>query len=192
MRIAVSGTHSVGKSTLVWDLIKAFPGYVREEEPYRALCKIYPIKFGQDSTRYCNGLQVYYALGRAQTYPKKARVIYDRCPVDFIPYSMYTARKGKTDIDRAFVKSLVEPVRQSLRSLDLIVFVPISTRHPIHLENDGIRPLDKEYRSEVDRDFKRVYRTALYDLFKEPGAPRVVEITGSREDRVAQLRRIVN
>ena len=31
----------------------------------------------------------------------------------------------------------------------------------MHLENDGIRPLDKDYRVEVDRDFKRVYREGL-------------------------------
>ncbi len=191
MRIAVSGTHSVGKSTLVWDFIKAFPGYLREEEPYRALSPIYPIKFGEDSSRYCNGLQVHYSLGRLQTYPSKSKVIFDRCPIDFIPYSMYTARKRKTDIDRTFVKSLVAPIRQSLRSLDLIVFVPISKEHPMHLENDGIRPLDQDYRTEVDRDFKRVYRQALYDLFSECDAPRVVEITGPREHRIAQLRRIV-
>ena len=85
MRIAVSGTHSVGKSTLVWDFIKAFPGYLREEEPYRALRDFYPIKFGRDSTRYCNGLQVHYSLGRLQTYARKDKVIFDRCPVDFIP-----------------------------------------------------------------------------------------------------------
>ncbi len=191
MRIAVSGTHSVGKSTLVWDFIKAFPGYVREEEPYRALCAVYPIQFGAESTRYCNGLQTYYSLGRTQGYARKAKVIFDRCPVDYIPYSMYTARKGKTDIDRAFVKSLVEPIRQSLGWLDLIVFVPMSVRHPMHLENDGIRPIDKAYRSEVDRDFKRVYREGLYDLFREKSGPRVVEITGSREERIGQLRRLV-
>jgi len=50
MRIAVSGTHSVGKSTFVWDFIKAHPEYIREEEPYRALRDNYDIKFGKDST----------------------------------------------------------------------------------------------------------------------------------------------
>ena len=104
---------------------------------------------------------------------------------------MYTARKGQTDLNRAFVKSLVAPIRQSLQHIDLIVFVPISTQHPMHLENDGIRPLDKEYRTAVDRDFKRVYRDALYDLFSERGAPRLVKVTGSREDRISQLRRLV-
>jgi hypothetical protein len=37
MRVAVSGTHSVGKSTLVADIHRTFPGFAHEEEPYRAL-----------------------------------------------------------------------------------------------------------------------------------------------------------
>ena len=39
MRIVTSGTHSVGKSTVVWDFLKAHPDYIREEEPYRAVCE---------------------------------------------------------------------------------------------------------------------------------------------------------
>jgi len=37
MRIAVSGSHSLGKSTVVNDWVAAHPEYRREEEPYRAL-----------------------------------------------------------------------------------------------------------------------------------------------------------
>ena len=34
MRIAVSGTHFIGKSTLIEDFIKAHPDYKCEIEPY--------------------------------------------------------------------------------------------------------------------------------------------------------------
>ena len=37
MRIAISGSHSLGKSTVVNDWVAAHAGYRREEEPYRAL-----------------------------------------------------------------------------------------------------------------------------------------------------------
>ena len=37
MRIAVTGSHSLGKSTVVNDWVAARDGYLREEEPYRAL-----------------------------------------------------------------------------------------------------------------------------------------------------------
>lgn len=37
MRIAISGSHSLGKSTLVHDWLAANPKYIHEEERYRAL-----------------------------------------------------------------------------------------------------------------------------------------------------------
>ena len=61
MRIAVSGSHSLGKSTLVWDWVKRHPEYRREEEPFRALdSEMYDIRFRQESNRLHNGLQMYY------------------------------------------------------------------------------------------------------------------------------------
>lgn len=188
MRIAVSGTHSVGKSTLVSDIHTQFGAFIHEEEPYRALRDIYPIKFGKESTRYCNGVQCFYNISRVQQYrSSRDHVIFDRCPVDYIAYSIYTAHHRQTDLDMAFVESLVKPVRESLKFLDLLVFVPVSREHPMHLENDGIRPIDKHYRWDVDHQFKRIYREGLYDLMSEKGA-KLVEVTGSREDRLEQLR----
>lgn len=191
MRIAVSGTHSVGKSTLVADLLAALPGYLHEEEPYRALRSQYPIKFGKESTRYCNGVQTYYNISRVMTYASAAeKVVFDRAPVDYIAYSKYTAHFGLTDLDEGFVESLVEPVRQSLTYLDLIVFVPISKHHPMHLEADGIRPIDPTYRVHVDKDFKAIYRDGAFGIFtgERRGGPRVLEVQGSREERVAQVK----
>ncbi len=188
MRIAVSGTHSVGKSTLVADIHQAFGSFVHEEEPYRALRDFYPIKFGKESTRYCNGIQLFYNISRVQQYrSNRDHVIFDRCPIDYIAYSIYTAHHKQTDLDAAFVGSLIEPVRQVLQVLDLIVFVPVSQKHPMHLENDGIRLVDKEYRWEVDRHFKHLYRDGLYELFDGKG-PKLVEVTGPREERIDQLR----
>lgn len=37
MRIAVSGTHFIGKSTLIEDFIKKYPSYRCEIEPYYKL-----------------------------------------------------------------------------------------------------------------------------------------------------------
>jgi AAA domain len=188
MRIAVSGTHSMGKSTLVSDIHRQFPGFIHEEEPYRALRDFYPIKFGKDSTRYCNGIQAFYNISRVQRYgSRRSRVVFDRCPVDYIAYSIYTAHHTQTDLDMAFVESLIGPVRDSLQFLDVVVFAPVSHQHPMHLEADGIRLTDREYRWEVDRHFKHLYRDGLYELFDGKG-PKLVEVVGSREERIEQLR----
>lgn len=187
MRIAVSGTHSVGKSTFVWDFIKAHPEYLREEEPYRALRANYDIKFGKDSTRYCNGIQLYQNISRIKQYPHAtSKVIFDRSPVDYIAYSIYTAHYHQTDLDMAFVDSLIEPVREALEFIDLLIFISINEKHPVEIEDDGIRPIDESYRSEVDEFFKQIYFENKYKVMPEK-SPKLVELWGSPEERVRKI-----
>ena len=64
MRIAISGSHSLGKSTVVNDWVAAHPEFRREEEPYRvlALNGLYEIWFRESSTRLHNGIQLYLEL----------------------------------------------------------------------------------------------------------------------------------
>ena len=102
MRIAISGSHSLGKSTVVRDWREAHPCYLVEEEPYRALSLNgpYEIKFMDKSTKLHNELQLFHSISRVHRYSSiNDNVIFDRCPIDYLAYSRYTAEIGKTDID---------------------------------------------------------------------------------------------
>ena len=129
MRIAISGTHSQGKSTFVNDWTNRHHRYILEEEPFRALHdEGYDIRFRQESTRLHNGIQMYYNISRLMSYQQDSDcVIFDRCPVDYIAYSQYTANHRTTDIKDKFVESLAARVRDSLQNLDLLIFLPITS-----------------------------------------------------------------
>jgi hypothetical protein len=190
MRIAVSGSHSLGKSTLVDDWVARYPEFTREEEPYRALGLYgpYQILFRDESTRLHNGIQLYYSLSRVHRYAAQSDdVIFDRAPVDYLAYSQYTADAGSTDIDDAFVMSMVPAVIESLDRLDIIAFVPKSDVWPVEMEADGIRPTDYAYRDAVDAVFTQIYREGRYGVFSGERHPLVVELVGSRQDRLDQL-----
>ena len=190
MRIAVSGSHSLGKSTLVDDWVARYPEFTREEEPYRALGLYgpYQILFRDESTRLHNGIQLYYSLSRVHRYAAQTDdVIFDRAPVDYLAYSQYTADAGSTDIDDAFVMSMVPAVIESLDRLDIIAFVPKSDEWPVQMEADGIRPTDYAYRDAVDAVFTQIYREGRYGVFSGERHPLVVELVGSRQDRLDQL-----
>jgi hypothetical protein len=192
MRIAVSGSHSLGKSTLVDDWVARYPQFTREEEPYRALGLYgpYQILFRDESTRLHNGIQLYYSLSRVHRYAAEADdVIFDRAPVDYLAYSQYTADAGSTDIDDAFVMSMVPAVIESLDRLDIIAFVPKSDEWPVQMEADGIRPTDYAYRDAVDAVFTQIYREGRYGVISGERHPLVVELVGSRQDRLDQLAR---
>jgi|TARA_B100000073_G_scaffold67259_2_gene49785 nicotinamide riboside kinase len=189
MRIAISGSHSLGKSTLVWDWVKRHPEYTREEEPFRALdSEMYDIRFRQESNRLHNGIQMYYNASRVNLYPSANDcVIFDRAPVDYIAYSQYTADKKTTDIDDAFVSAMVPRVRETLQRLDLVVFIPMTDRWPVEMEDDGIRPVDLPYRAEVDAIFKQIYRDERFSVMPEINRPKLIELWGSREQRLDRL-----
>ena len=186
MRIAISGSHSLGKSTLVWDWVKRHPEYTREEEPFRALdSEMYDIRFRQESNRLHNGIQMYYNASRVNLYPSiNHDVIFDRAPVDYIAYSQYTADKKTTDIDDEFVHAMVPRVRETLERLDLVVFIPMTDRWPVEMEDDGIRPVDLPYRAEVDAIFKQIYRDERFSVMPEKNRPKLLELWGSREQRL--------
>src|SRR6478609_4978243 len=84
MRIAVTGTHGSGKTTLIEDFVAANPHYENMPEPYWLLV--------QQGTVFANGptvadleeqLKQSCALILASSEPD---VIFDRCPLDFIAY----------------------------------------------------------------------------------------------------------
>ena len=189
MRIAISGSHSLGKSTLVWDWIKQHPQYTREEEPFRALDgEMYDIRFRQESNRLHNGIQMYYNASRVNLYSSiNDCVIFDRAPIDYIAYSQYTADKQTTDIDNAFVELMVPRVRETLQRLDLVVFVPMTDRWPVDMEDDGIRPVDLPYRADVDAIFKQIYRDKRFSVMPDKNRPKLIELWGSREQRLDRL-----
>jgi len=194
MRIAISGSHSLGKSTVVNDWVAAHPEFRREEEPYRALALNgpYEILFREASTRLHNGIQMYYNISRVYRYSSPADdVIFDRAPVDYLAYSQYTASQGSTDIDSAFVASMVPAVRESLDHLDILAFVPKSEAWPVEMEADGIRPVDHAYRDEVDVIFKQIYREGRFAVMPSVHPPLMLELVGSRHQRLDQLREAI-
>ncbi len=192
MRIAISGSHSLGKSTFVNDFLKAHPNYSFEDEPYRALRHEHDIKFAEDQTRHHIMLQLNYCIRQIKRYNVGANVICDRCPADYIPYASYTVDYGHTDIDKAFIESLYPLVRDSLKNLDLIVFIPISDAYPIELEDDGHRPTHDLYREWVDHAFKKLYRENLTTIMPQTNSPRLIEIVGDRQTRLKQLNTCIN
>jgi hypothetical protein len=194
MRIAISGSHSLGKSTVVNDWIAAQPSFRREEEPYRALGFFgpYEIKFREASTRLQNGIQMYYNISRIHRYSNASDdVIFDRAPVDYLAYSQYTANQATTDIDDAFVASMVPAIRESLDHLDILAFVPKSEAWPVAMEEDGIRPVDHAYRDEVDAIFKEIYRENRFDVMPKENPPLLIELVGPAEQRLEQLRKAI-
>lgn len=181
MRIAVSGTHFMGKSTLIDDFIKTHPGYIYESEPYYQL-EEQDFEFSPEPTLECFLKQLDYSIEQLSQTAHEHKIIYDRCPVDFIAYSMYIADQEFTDFNECYIAERFPLVKEALDTLDLIVFLPITEEDIIHYDGE-----DSAYRTAVDHCFKKLYLDEICDILPSNDHPRIIEIWGDRLSRIKKI-----
>ena len=75
--------------------------------------------------------------------------------------------------------------------LDILAFVPKSEARPVEMEADGIRPVDDVYRDEVDAIFKQIDREGRFAVIPAVNPPQMLELVGSRSQRLDQLREAI-
>ena len=172
MRIAVTGTHGVGKSTLTEDLALRLPGYRVVEEPYYLLAER-GHEFSESPTidEYLLMLRQSLAVMRSE----RRDVIFDRCPLDYLAY-IYALR-GAAGFDLGQWQPAIE---RAIGSLDLLVFVPITS------EADAQLPLTQhtELRMSVD-DY--LHELIVEDSLGVCDDVEVVELLGPLRYRTEQV-----
>jgi len=159
MRIAVSGTHGVGKSTLIEQFLRVHPEFVHEPEPYVVLVEDYGEEFSavpcvEDFLR-----QLEFNLERMGQHAASENVIYERCPLDFLAYM--------NALGASSTEALLERVSVALRQLDIIIHLP--------LDNAASDCEFPKLRTKMDQQLSELLTTA--DVT-------VVEATGSTAQRL--------
>src|SRR6186713_120380 len=86
MRLAISGTHRTGKSTLIDEFLRANPDYVYEPEPYTVLVEDFGEEFAAQPCVEDFYRQLEFNVERLRLHAPGERVIYERCPIDFLAY----------------------------------------------------------------------------------------------------------
>ncbi len=84
MRIAVSGTHFIGKSTLVEDFIKKYPDYRCEIEPYYKLQDEKTMELSLEPSLDSFLEQLDYSINQLNDCVSGKNIIFDRCKVKII------------------------------------------------------------------------------------------------------------
>lgn len=171
MRIAISGSHGTGKSTLVEKLSRALPTYRIVDEPYHVMTED-GYEFGQPPSLEDFEAQLEYSI--ASLSEGGENVLFDRCPVDFLGYVSVHEDAGAFDFD-----DWLPRVRLAVQTLDLIVFVPIEARDRITLSASTD---DRDVRSAVDETLKEILLDDLYGLGVD-----VVEVEGAPERRAGAV-----
>ncbi len=166
MRIAVSGTHCVGKSTLIEEFLRMHPDYVHEPEPYTTLVEDFGEEFSAEPCVDDFLRQLEFSIDRLVKHAGDENVIYERCPLDFLAYI------EALEPDR--VHDLLGPVSEAVRNLDLIVYLPIDG---FEYDVDDGHP---KLRKAVDRRLNAILLDDELGIL----SARVVEATGSTAQRL--------
>jgi len=185
MKIAVSGTASIGKTTYIQDFLKKWPMYETPAKTYRDLIKEKNLTHSSQGTEESQNEILNYLIDQATEYSKKDFVILDRCVLDNLVYTSWLNLQGLVSED--FLDKTRILTRETLKLYDLIFFIPITKVAPVELVPDEMRDTNPQYREEIDNIFK-VYQESYYKsegkVFPSSECPALIEIFGNPQERI--------
>lgn len=154
MKIALTGTHSTGKTTL-FNILKKDKylkeNFVFEEEVVREVNHKYNLPINEQGNELT---QLIVSLEMFLINLKKENIISDRSMLDVLCYSKYL--KDKNLINQECLDKVELIFNNSI--YDLFIYIPPL----IDLEKDGVRSGNIEFREEVEKNFK--YYIKKYNL----------------------------
>jgi hypothetical protein len=176
MRIAITGAHGVGKTTLAEDLASKRPGTEIVPEPCWVFSDGAAFIDGPDASEFETQLDQSCTLLLDEGIGPNA--VFDRCPLDYLVYlDVLAAMDGD---DWTLPGPLMPGIERALRTLDLIVFVPI-------LQPDEIaaRIEYPELRRQVDERLRAILVDDDLGLLDD--GPHWISASGSRGQRIGAV-----
>lgn len=193
MRLAISGTAAQGKTTLLNAFIDNWEMYKTPQLSYRSVLK--KDKHSKATSKETQWTILNHMVDEMQNYTSDDFVIFDRCPLDNLVYTMWSFHKEVGDIDEMFVEKCIPIVRESMKMLDIIFLIPITNVTQNNVEDDGVRETDIEYIMEIDNFFKAMYNFWSKDderFFPKEDRAAIVEVFGDTDERIKMLEYYIN
>jgi len=173
MKIGLTGTQSVGKSTLAKALknLPEFANYEVATERSKYL-RDQGIALNSDST--IKG-QLVFAAERSLELMKE-NIITDRTVYDVSAFTL-SAKSIEWQTKIKFTKLIM----QLHKEYDVIIYV---SPEGIEIEDNGVRTTDSEYRDKIDNVIKEM-------LIEWPPV-KLIEVKGTTEDRIATIKKALS
>lgn len=180
MRIAISGTHCCGKSTLIEEFLATHPEFRCEPEAYEALEDRGEV-FSAEPSADDFVRQLEYCVSRLDQFGPGENVIFERCPADYLAYLLALQRLHRDPNARRLKERAIEVAQRAMQKLDVVLFVRPSDRHYELSDED-----DPELRTSVDAHLEAILLDNELDLV-DGNHPLVIESTGSTAERIEAL-----
>jgi hypothetical protein len=184
MRVAISGTHCSGKSTLIDEFLLTHPDFAHEPEPYTVLEEDYGEAFAAHPSPEDFYRQLEFNVDRLRRYRSGKRVIFERCPVDFLAYMLALDDLQRNNEPMELVETSLGIVTEAVKLLDLILFLPLDDVD--HVGNAMSDSEDPELRAAVNRRLEGIVSDDDFNLFAAH-RPEVLEARDSTAQRLRTL-----
>ena len=169
MKVAISGAHGVGKSTLIASFLDKRPEFTLESEPFEALADDIEMDVEQGPDLDDLAVLLAHSLATLNATAEGTPTIYERCPVDYLAYAAAT-RTAPKPLRRNFIETHLSRVRDAVHRLDVLVLVPLSPLIAPR-EHESVR-----LRRSVDRAFHAILVDDEHDLFGGAATPEVLSL----------------
>jgi len=187
MRIAFSGTGNSGKSTMVKSFLHTWKQYETPEKTYRDILKEENLTHSTETTTETQNKILDFMVDQVASYDKDSKVIYDRCSLDNLAYTIWCNEKKKDGFTREFVTKQINLMKESMRSLDIIFLCRFDVNQKV--KDDGFRETNVEFILEVDNIFNSFFQQYTQnpeaDIFFPKGdSPAVIELPHNAQERI--------
>ena len=193
MRIAISGTACQGKTTLLNDFLKTYTDYKTPEKTYRSI--IQDDKHSKHTSVETQWKILDFMSEQLTQHHSGDNVIFDRCPLDNMVYSLWCYERGIDGFDKVYIDKTIALFRETMKLLDIIFFIPITRVATIEIKGDTQRETDAQYIKEIDNLFKAMYQQWLQpesSFFEKDDRPAIIEIFGSPQERMHMIKLYVD
>lgn len=193
MKIAISGSTNMGKSTYIKDFLKKWSMYETPTKSYRDILIEKNLPHSKNSTEETQKIIMDFLVDQAVENSTKDFVITDRCVLDALAYSAWLNINGS--VSDKFLDEQRILARETLKLYDVILYTPLTKAATVEIENDGFREIDETFREEIDNIFKafgQSYNQGDGRVFPKDDSPAFIEIFGNRDERIKMTELYLN
>lgn len=190
MRIAFSGTANSGKTTLLKSFLYTWSNFSTPEKTYRDMLVEKELDHSSSTTTETQSEVMNFMVDQLIANNKEDCVVYDRCPLDSVAYTLWSNDKDKEGFTKEFVTEQITLCKESLRNLDIIFLCKFDEKEGV--EEDGSREADLQYIKEVDNIFDSLYQQYMQNpqadvFYPKDDSPAVILLPNERKNVLTYL-----
>jgi len=187
MRLSLTGAANTGKTSLLKSFLHTWKTYKTPEKTYRDIIEEKQLEHSSKTTTETQTEILNFITDQQLTKTVDDDIIYDRCTLDVLAYTIWAHEKGIEGFDTAFVNTQIKLVKESMRALDIIFICKFN--ESMSVEDDGKREANREYIVEINNIVESLYQQYKQNIdsdifFPKDDSPCLIKLPDSMQQRV--------